>query len=92
MEKILERIRAKYAALSVEAFSAALESVSDHPIVKALEAILQDEDIISECESFEIFIKNSSLIGGIDYQIEFDEPIKLSDFFAANDSRFLLAA
>ena len=92
MDEILERVRAKFAALSPEAFSATLESVACHPIVKALEAILQNEEDVSDNESLAIFIKASSSVGELDYRMQFEELIKVADFFAANDSNFLLAA
>ena len=92
MDEILERVRAKFAALSPEAFSATLESVAGHPIVRALEAILQDEEDFSDNESLAIFIKASSSVSELDYRMQFEELIKVADFFAANDSNFLLAA
>lgn len=92
MDEILKRVHAKFAALSPEALSATLESVADHPIVKVLEAVLHDDECWLEYESFDIFIKSSNFIGGVDYRMQFEEVLKIADFFAANDSNFLLAA
>lgn len=92
MDEILERVRARFAALSPEAFSATLKSVADHPIVKALEAVLQDEELISDSESVAVFMKTSLITNDLDYRMEFESLIKMADFFAANDSNFLLAA
>lgn len=94
MDEILQRVRAKFAALSPEALSATLERVADHPIVKVLEAVLHDEDcwLEYEYESFDVFIRNSNFIGEVDYRMHFEEALKVTDFFIANDSNFLLAA
>ncbi len=92
MEKILERVRAKFSALSKEELISVLESVSDHPVVKAMDVILQAEDLISEYESFHAFMRNSNFYTEIDWGMEFEELIGVADFFAANESNFLLAA
>lgn len=92
MDEILKRVYAKFVALSPEALSAVLESVTDHPVFKVLEASLQDDECWIEYGSFDFFIKNSNFIGEIDYRMQFEEVLKITDLFAANDTNFLLAA